>query len=118
MALLCKLLFTVAFFVLFLDCAEPDPLGPTEQYLKPFLDTIVGEFLRSCPSFETIFVYSHVTTADYRKDQVAEEYIFLYELVDVLPSWLSDLFIPLLIPGSQHNDSSWARLSYTQKKRI
>ena len=57
-----------------------------------------------------------MTTADYRKDQVAEEYIFLYELVDVLPSWLTDLFIPLLIPGSQHNYSSWTRLSHTKKK--
>ena len=44
-------------------------------------------------------MHTCIRFADYRHDKIAEEYILLYDLVDVLPSWLTDLFIPLLIPG-------------------
>jgi len=38
---------------------------------------------------------------DYRESDVGKQYIALANLVDALPTWIEDLFIPLFIPGSK-----------------
>lgn len=58
--------------------ADPHPLGVHEKYLQPFLEELV----------------------DYRDNPIARRYIALANLVDALPTWIEDLLIPLLIPGS------------------
>jgi len=53
-------------------------LNENERYLEPYLNDLV----------------------DYRESEVAKQYIMLAELVDALPTFIVDTFIPLLIPGS------------------
>jgi hypothetical protein len=53
-------------------------LNENETYLEPYLNDLV----------------------DYRESAVGKQYIMLADLVDALPTFLVDLFIPLLIPGS------------------
>lgn len=57
---------------------SPVPLSEWEKYLEPHLDDLV----------------------DYRDNPVLKKYIALANLVDAVPTWLEDLFIPLFIPGS------------------
>lgn len=58
--------------------SDPHPLSEQEQYLAPYLDQLV----------------------DYRDNPIARRYITLANLVDAVPTWIEDLFIPLFIPGS------------------
>merc|ERR1719272_1085979 len=57
---------------------DPTPLSWDERYLKPWLGELV----------------------EYRDSPVARKYIALANLVDALPTWLEDLFVPLFIPHS------------------
>lgn len=61
-----------------LDLADPTPLSAFEQYLEPWLGELV----------------------EYRDNPVLRKYIALANLVDAVPTWLEDLFIPLFIPHS------------------
>lgn len=54
------------------------PLRENEKYLEGYLDELL----------------------DYRENPVAKRYIMLANLVDALPTWIEDLFIPVLIPDS------------------
>jgi len=58
---------------------SPVPLSAWEEYLEPHLDDLV----------------------DYRDNPVLRKWIALANLVDALPTWLEDLFIPLFLPGSE-----------------
>ena len=58
---------------------SPVPLSAWEKYLEPHLEDLV----------------------DYRDNPVLKKYIALANLVDALPTWLEDLFIPLFLPGSE-----------------
>lgn len=57
---------------------QEHPLSSDEQYLAPYLEELI----------------------DYRDNPVATKYIKLANLLDVVPTWLEDLFIPLIIPHS------------------
>lgn len=57
---------------------DPTPLAEHEKYLEPYLDNLVS----------------------YRDSPIARRMIALTNLVDVVPTWLEDLFVPLFIPGS------------------
>lgn len=57
---------------------DPTPLSDLEKYLEPYLGEVV----------------------EYRDNPVLRKYIALANLVDALPTWLEDLFIPLFIPHS------------------
>jgi hypothetical protein len=59
---------------------DPTPLSDLEKYLEPW--DSVGDLV------------------EYRDNPVARKYIMLANLVDALPTWLEDLFIPLFIPHS------------------
>lgn len=61
-----------------LTAVDP-PLAEWEQYLKPYLDDLVN--VRESPQGQRL--------------------IFLSNVVDAVPTWLEDLFIPLFIPGSK-----------------
>jgi hypothetical protein len=54
-------------------------LNENETYLEPYLDDLI----------------------DYRESEIGKRYIALANLVDALPTWLEDLFIPLFLPGSK-----------------
>lgn len=54
------------------------PLSADEEYLAPYLNDVL----------------------DYRENPIARRYIMLANLVDAVPTWLVDLFVPLVIPGS------------------
>jgi len=55
------------------------PLGRDEEYLRPYLDELVS----------------------FRDNPIAKKYIMLLNLVDWLPSWFEDWFVPLVFPGSK-----------------
>jgi hypothetical protein len=60
-------------------CAGTPPLAQWEEYLTPYLDDLVN--VRDSPQ--------------------GQRMIFLSNVVDTVPTWLEDLFIPLFIPGSE-----------------
>jgi hypothetical protein len=53
-------------------------LAPWEQYLAPYVNDLVN----------------------YRESAQGRRYIFLSNVVDAIPTWIEDLFIPLFIPHS------------------
>eukprot|EP00927_Polykrikos_kofoidii_P079638 TRINITY_DN76432_c0_g1_i1.p1 TRINITY_DN76432_c0_g1~~TRINITY_DN76432_c0_g1_i1.p1 ORF type:complete len:547 (+),score=76.42 TRINITY_DN76432_c0_g1_i1:50-1642(+) len=57
---------------------DPTPLAEHEKYLEPYLNDLVS----------------------YRDNPIARRFISLANLVDVVPTWLEDLFVPLFIPDS------------------
>lgn len=57
---------------------DPTPLSDLEQYLEPYLGEVV----------------------EYRDNPVLRRYISLANLVDAVPTWIEDIFIPLFIPHS------------------
>jgi hypothetical protein len=63
-----------------LSFKDPTPLSDSEQYLEPWVET--GDLV------------------EYRDSGVARKWIILSNLVDALPTWIEDLFIPLFIPHS------------------
>ena len=57
---------------------DPATTAANEQYLQPFLGGL----------------------AEYRNSAVGKLLVAIADLVDVVPAWLEDLLIPLLLPGS------------------
>lgn len=57
---------------------DDTPLSEAEQYLAPYEEQLVS----------------------YRDNPIAKRFIALANLVDVVPTWLMDAFVPLIIPDS------------------
>jgi len=57
---------------------DPTPLSDLEKYLGPYIGDVV----------------------EYRDNPVLRHYISLANLVDAVPTWIEDIFIPLFIPHS------------------
>eukprot|EP01052_Picozoa_sp_SAG31_P046613 SAG31_NODE_8984_length_1353_cov_1.165869_2_plen_194_part_00 len=57
---------------------DPATTAANERYLQPFLPGL----------------------AEYRNSEVGRLLVDIAELVDVVPSWLEDLLVPMLLPGS------------------
>lgn len=60
---------------------DETPLAEHERFLEPYVDDLVS----------------------FRDNEIAKRFITLSNLVDVVPTWLIDLFVPLVIPDSTLN---------------